>query len=197
MSGTYESIPSDEKAPQGHPPQFTPANESQRKKTLCLADKGILQANIRSLLHVHLPLCVYANSPVCIASSLNFSAVSDTPTRSMSPPLEPDSLLEDTIPQLTGMDHRQQQQQSPPAGTATAARSSVQFEGEGEGQQQDVPSPGRLDDFDFEGSLDAITTACPVAEGNGIFSSPSREGEGEGKAERTAAVTGAEGQEVR
>lgn len=109
----------------------------------------------------------------------------------MSPPLEPDSLLEDTIPQLMEVD--QQQQRSPPAGATTAAR-SVELEGLG---QEDVPSPGRLDDFDFEGSLDAITTACPAAEGNVVYSSPSKEGGGEGKAGSAAAVAGAEEQEVR
>lgn len=115
----------------------------------------------------------------------------------MSPPLEPDSLLEDTIPQLMEVDQQQQQSLSAGTATATAARPGVPVDGEG---QEDVPSPGRLDDFDFEGSLDAITTAaCPAADGNDTCSSPGREGEGEGegKEESTADVAGAEEQEVR
>lgn len=103
-------------------------------------------------------------------------------------------MLEDTIPQL--IENEQKQQQSPPTCAASTARPGAHFEGEGQGQQ-DVPSPGRLDDFDFEGSLDAITTTCPVAEGNGIYSSPGGEGGGEEKEERAAVVADVEEQEVR
>ncbi len=76
-------------------------------------------------------------------------------------------MLEDTIPQHMETDHQQQQQHqlASPGSKAAASRSSVLPSDEGEDghgqEEQEVPSPGRLDDFDFEGSLDAITTACP------------------------------------
>lgn len=117
----------------------------------------------------------------------------------MSPPLEPDSLLEETIPQL--METVQQQQSSP----AATARPGVQCGGEGQ-DQEDVPSPGRLDDFDFEGSLDAITTACPPPPAERSYSIANaeqleEEGEGgeggRGGGESAGVVAGAEEDEVR
>lgn len=74
--------------------------------------------------------------------------------------------MEDTVPQHMDLDldqqQNQQQQQSPNA-TAAAARRGSQSEGSQDRRGEDVPSPGRLDEFDFERSLDAITTACPPA----------------------------------
>lgn len=76
----------------------------------------------------------------------------------MAPPLEPDSLLDDTIPQHMDMDMDMDLQQQHQSSSAAVARRDAQPE-------EDVSSPGRLDEFDFEGSLDAITTTttttCP------------------------------------